>query len=194
MKPAFFVVAACAMVLGLSSCGKDGAVASAGYNPTGLGPFDSRGNYVEDWADNPEQWKRVAANSPRTQPRPTPRVEDSLPVVAVNDQPPANAVPLATPPPTRTVSHPAPTRQVASVAPKPTPKPVVKPVAAKPKPKPVAVKPKPKAPATVRYTVKKGDTLYGIASRNKSSVAAIQRANGIKGSVIQPGKVLVIPR
>lgn len=45
-----------------------------------------------------------------------------------------------------------------------------------------------------RYVVKKGDSLSSIASRNKTSVTALQKANGIKGSVIQPGKSLVIPR
>ncbi|MGC4014217.1 MAG: LysM peptidoglycan-binding domain-containing protein [Luteolibacter sp.] len=52
---------------------------------------------------------------------------------------------------------------------------------------------KPKTTSS-RYTVKKGDSLSSIASRNKTSVSALQRANGIKGTTIQPGKTLVIPK
>ena len=59
-----------------------------------------------------------------------------------------------------------------------------------PKPKP---KPKPK-PQPVRYTVKKGDSLYVIARRNGTTVGALQRANGISGSLIHPGQRLVIPK
>jgi LysM repeat protein len=54
-------------------------------------------------------------------------------------------------------------------------------------------KPKPK-PSSGRYTVKKGDSLYVIAQRNKTSVAALQKANNISGSLIRPGQSLVIPR
>jgi outer membrane biosynthesis protein TonB len=92
------------------------------------------------------------------------------PLFAANDQPPANATPL---PPTRTTPR-------TSTTPKP-------------KPKPVAAKPKPK-PQPVRYTVKKGDSLYVIARRNGTTVAALQRANGISGSLIHPGQRLVIPK
>lgn len=54
-------------------------------------------------------------------------------------------------------------------------------------------KPKPK-PANTRYTVKSGDSLSRIASRNGTTVGALQRANGISGSVIRPGQSLVIPK
>ena len=62
-----------------------------------------------------------------------------------------------------------------------------KPVAAKPKPKP-----KPK-PSSITYTVKKGDTLSGIASRYGSTVTKIRSANGISGSLIRPGQKLKVP-
>mgnify|MGYP005852353757 CR=1 FL=1 len=58
-----------------------------------------------------------------------------------------------------------------------------------PKPKPVVVKPK-----KIRHTVKKGDTLYGLARRYGTSVSAIQKANGLKGNIIRTGKTLVIPK
>ena len=39
-------------------------------------------------------------------------------------------------------------------------------------------------------TVRKGDTLGAIARRNHTTVAALRRANGIKGSNIRPGQKL----
>ncbi len=44
------------------------------------------------------------------------------------------------------------------------------------------------------HTVRRGDTLSGIASRYRSSIAAIRQANGIRGSLIHPGQQLVVPR
>lgn len=90
------------------------------------------------------------------------------PLFAANDQPPPNVSPL---PPARPNTYTVP----------------------KPKPQPVAAKPKPK-PQPVRYTVKSGDSLYVIARRNGTSVAALQRANRISGSLIHPGQRLVIPK
>ncbi|MEY4243357.1 MAG: hypothetical protein RLZZ245_942, partial [Verrucomicrobiota bacterium] len=93
---------------------------------------------------------------------------DQLPEIALNDQPPQNSVPLATRSTTST------NRSVSITSAKPAP-----------------VKAK---PSSTRYVIKKGDSLSSIASRNGSSVSAIQRANGIKGTLIHPGKVLSIPR
>ncbi len=44
------------------------------------------------------------------------------------------------------------------------------------------------------YTVKSGDSLERIAKRNGTTVKALQRANGIKGSSIRPGQKLTIPK
>jgi len=42
--------------------------------------------------------------------------------------------------------------------------------------------------------VVKGDTLYSLSRRYGSSVGAIQRANGIRGTIIRIGQTLRIPR
>ncbi|MDA0767798.1 MAG: LysM peptidoglycan-binding domain-containing protein [Verrucomicrobia bacterium] len=39
-----------------------------------------------------------------------------------------------------------------------------------------------------------GDTLYSLGRRYGTSVAAIQKANGLRGTNIVIGKTLVIPR
>ena len=56
----------------------------------------------------------------------------------------------------------------------------------KPKPKPVA------KPTYVK--VKPGDTLYGLALKNGTTVAAIKSANGLKSDTIVDGKSLKIPK
>ncbi len=186
MKLALQMTAAGCTALLLASCGSTGSTAS-NNNPSGTGPFDSRGNYIEEWADNPSKWKRGGS-----------KPGDAL---VMNDEPPADSVPIPTaantPQPgqissTPVISRPAPVRTTAST----TRKPSATTASTKPKPKATvaAKKPAPKKPATARYTIKKGDTLSAIAARNKTSVSALQRANGIKGSLIQPGKVLVIPK
>lgn len=43
------------------------------------------------------------------------------------------------------------------------------------------------------YTVKNGDTLYGIALKYGTTYDAIIRVNGLKSSAIYPGQVLMIP-
>ena len=59
---------------------------------------------------------------------------------------------------------------------------------------PSPIKEKVYAPASSRYhTVKKGDTLSALSRRYDVSVSAIQRANGLRGSVIGLGKKLRIP-
>ena len=59
---------------------------------------------------------------------------------------------------------------------------------------PSPIKEKVYAPASSRYhTVKKGDTLSALSRRYDVSVSAIQRANGLRGSVIVLGKKLRIP-
>ena len=44
-----------------------------------------------------------------------------------------------------------------------------------------------------RYTVRRGDSLWGIARRNGTTVARLKAANGLRSSTVRPGKRLVIP-
>lgn len=162
MKPLIWLPLACFGVFAFSSCANNNSTAD--NDPLGTGPFDSQGNYREDWADDPTKWRKPGSRKAPA---------NDLPAVAANERPPAHSSPL---PPARSSQATA------------SPKPQSKPVAAKPKPKP-----KPK-PTVTRYVVKKGDTLSAIASRHNTSVSAIQRANGIKGTLIHPGKSLVIPK
>lgn len=142
----------------MNSCANNNSLAA--NDPLGTGPFDSQGNYREDWADDPTKWRKPGSRKAPA---------NDLPAVAANDRPPAHSSPL---PPARTTA-----------------------TATKPQPKPVAAKPKPKPkPVVTRHTVKKGDNLWTIAKRNKTTVAAIQRANGISGSMIRPGQSLIIPK
>ncbi len=167
----------------LASCGSRGGGgrvsenrSSRGYNP-GVGPFDSRGNYVERWANDKSKgvwWRRGSTSGPSAA---TP------PVVASNVTPRPAVQPTGT--------RPAP--PVGGTAtPTPRPRPAV---ASRPTPRPrptVKVKPKRKPP--IRYTVKKGDTLWGISQKYKASVTSIQRANGLKGTHLKIGRRLLIPR
>jgi LysM repeat protein len=171
MKPVIWLPSLSALTLLIASCANQ---KSADPNDPGYGPFDQFGNYREDWADDPSKWRRPGS-------RQTP--QEDPPQIAKNEQPPANANPLppaGTPAP-KVQSSPKPTTTAQT---KPKPKPTV--VKAKPKPKP--------QPQVTRYTVKKGDTLSGIASKYRSSVSAIQRANRISGTLIRPGQSLVVPK
>ena len=177
MKTAVCASVCSAIVLALSSCGLPGK-SGGSTQLANTGPFDRNGNYVEEWADNPAKWRRSGGS-----PSPHEIGSDQLPEIALNDQPPQNSVPLATRSTTST------NRSVPKTSAKPAPVVVQAKASAKPKPAPVKAK-----PSSTRYVVKKGDSLSSIASRNGSSVSAIQRANGIKGTLIHPGKVLSIPR
>lgn len=42
-------------------------------------------------------------------------------------------------------------------------------------------------------TVQQGDTLYGLARRHATTVAALKDANGLAGSNLKPGQTLVLP-
>lgn len=204
MKLALWTLISCAFALVFTSCGNSSSGSSGPSAATG--PFDSRGNYIEEWADNPSKWRRGGGT-----PSPHERKSDELPRIAKIDQPPQSSVPISatviakpTPPTiSRTQVIPKPTiarpeKEIAKTIKRPVDKPREKVVVkAKPKPKTKAVVAKPKIkpkPKPVRYVVRKGDSLSTIANRTGSSVSAIKRANGISGAVIRPGQTLVTPK
>jgi LysM repeat protein len=202
MKPVLWISTSCLLALALSGCGSNGG--SSGGPQAVTGPFDSQGRYREEWADDPSKWRKSGGPA-----SPHELKSDEIPEIAKVEQPPQNSVPL----PLANSSRPTPVISQTQVTSTPKPaarktteavvvkstRPVTKPESAavkpKPKPKPVVakakVKPKPKS---VRYVVKKGDSLSAIASRNGTSVSAIKSANGISGTVIRPGQSLTIPK
>ncbi|MFP4540581.1 MAG: LysM peptidoglycan-binding domain-containing protein [Opitutales bacterium] len=50
------------------------------------------------------------------------------------------------------------------------------------------------APSDIPYTVRRGDTLSGIALRHGTTVATLKRANGLRSDRILVGQTLMIPR
>ena len=101
--------------------------------------------------------------------------------------------PVGTYPSSRTpVSSPPKTTWTPPPKPKPTPKPVAQ--TPPPKPKPPAPKPEPPKPKPKRYhLVAKGDTLYNISTRYKTSVSAVKSRNGLSSNTIRIGQRLEIP-
>lgn len=186
--------AACAIAL-LSSCGSSGGgrvsenKSIRGYNP-GVGPFDSRGNYVERWADDKSKgkwWRKGSVSNSSSyvaekEPDPIPK----LPPIVLSKPPEIAAVT----PPTKIPTYTPP----QYTAPLPKPKVVSKPkYVAKPAVQP-SVKVVPKRKPPIRYTVRGGDTLWSLSQRYKVSIAAIQSANGLKDNTLRTGKVILIPQ
>ncbi|MCW1886510.1 LysM peptidoglycan-binding domain-containing protein [Luteolibacter flavescens] len=197
MQSRWLLLPAASLSLFLAAC-SSGTGPLASNNPAGTGPFDSRGNYIEAWADNPSAWRKGNTQVAEAQPdRPAATdIPISPSMIAVNETPkPAlsnssTPVVFKKPTPSVTTPKPKPSTAVAKVTPKAkapttvaknTPKASVK--------KQVVVKPK-----STRHTVRSGDNLYNIAKRYGTSVGAIQKANGVKGAMIRPGQALVIPR
>lgn len=60
--------------------------------------------------------------------------------------------------------------------------------------KPKGKKPKKKftEPTLITYTVRKGDNLYDIAQRSRTSVAQIKKDSKLKGDTIYPGQVIKV--
>lgn len=119
---------------------------------------------------------RIPPTVSNFQPRPTsPSVIQPEPRVEVRRAPSVEVARPATPSP--------PKSQPVVRAPAPKPKPKPKPAPA-PKPAPVAKK---------YHTVAKGDTLYNISVRYKSSVGAIKSRNRLPSDTIRLGQRLEIP-
>jgi len=201
MKPLFQTISLLVAAMALTSCpDPKGGVAGSD------GPFDENGTYVEAWADNPPNRKHTSKN---------------LDALAANDAPPPNITPLdsgspdillppTTPAKTSSTSPKSSSRATAGTSSRPktsstgstsgSRSSTAKTSSSRPKTsvaknsKSSSSKSKTSSsPKTVRHTVKKGDTLGGLATKYGTSVSAIQKANGIKGTLIYDGKSLVIP-
>ncbi|MGJ8633356.1 MAG: LysM peptidoglycan-binding domain-containing protein [Luteolibacter sp.] len=147
----------------LTQCGSQSAPEVAAVT----GPFDSNGNYREDWVNSPEKWYKPTKPSTK---------KDTETKVVKRVPAPAPVTPVIEPKvPTPQVIQP----QTVVVSPKPAP----------PKPKP-----KPKPPTYNKHKVVRGDNLTKLARRYSSSVALIKKANNLKSDVIMLGQTLKIPR
>ena len=155
---------------------------------SGVGPFDSRGNYVEAWADDQSKGRNWRAS----------RVVGEPQIAAADPSPPPPVVASHITPASKPSSHGTRTKATAPVGGRATP-PKKSRVASQPKSSPkskskAAVKTKPKHRSPIRHTIKKGDTLYALSRKYKTSVSSIQRANGLKGTNLRIGRTLLIPR
>lgn len=74
----------------LPSCVSNSTGSNPGRHPSGIGPFDRNGNYVEAWADTPSKWGKKSTFSMASNNTP----DTGTPAVASNEEPPADAVPL----------------------------------------------------------------------------------------------------
>lgn len=169
-----------------------------------MGPFDSNGNYVEAWANDPSKWRSYTPKE----------VDGDPPKFAKNEQPPDHSVPLASgsaatatyevarsrPTTRRTVAGTTPkskahasAAQARSTSRSDSEREVI--TSTKPKSKSSTAKTKSTSSSTAgRHTVKAGDSLSSIASSHGTTVTALKKANGLTGDMIRDGRTLVIPR
>lgn len=143
----------------LTQCGTSGRVVekkSNGEFQADHGPFDSKGNYIEGWADNPPR---------RTYKKSTSKTSKSSS--------------------TTKKSTPSKSTSKTTTKPKTSSK-------SKTKTKPKVIRPKTKPP--IMHTVRKGDTVYGLARKYGADPNAIIKANSVKKGIIRIGQRLVIPR
>ncbi|MEN9974693.1 MAG: hypothetical protein RLZZ282_699 [Verrucomicrobiota bacterium] len=204
MQKFFWLPFSAAVVLFLTGCANNGGL--SGNDPVGTGPFDSAGNYREEWANDPSKWRKPGTRSQAAV------STDDVAVIAKNDQPPPNANPLdassaATQkmPVAKSASQPREvarrtgksksddTRTTAHESPRASDRKPSTKSGKSGKSKEVKQVAKAKSKSG-RYVVKQGDNLSGIASRNRSSVAAIQKANGMSGTFLRAGQTLTIPK
>ena len=173
------------LLLGLSSCGSSGKTVEAnktsGFQQN-HGPFDSNGNYVESWADSAPKrkyvWKKSTSKKPTIPPKKTTSSSSTYKPKKTTSS--SSYKPKKTYTPAPAVKKPYTPKKTY------TPTPTVK------KPTPKKITPKAKPP--IIHTVRKGDTLYGIARAYAASISDIQQVNGITNNSISIGTQLIIPR
>ena len=176
-------------------------------------PFDEKGNYLADVVSGKRKGsKNKKIDPPKSNPETYERPPE--PVVAAAPTPASSATPKYETPPatdpyapvyssgsttstasglrTRTGSSTAQSRSTTSASSSSSKSKAKTKVVAKAKPKP-ASKPKPHS-SSVSYTIRKGDTLYALANRYGTSVAAIKRASRLSSDTLRDGRTLKIPR
>lgn len=177
-------------------------------------PFDENGNYLADVVSGKKKGRKNKKSEP---PKPEPAVYDRPPEPAVAAASPTPSPNYETPPagnPAYTPvyssgstasaqpSRPTSTAGTQSPPPSSSASSSSSPSSSGSKPKTAAssqskAKPKPKPKpqsSSISYTVKKGDTLYGLANRYGTSVAAIKKASGLSSDLLRDGRTIKIPR
>lgn len=163
-KQTIFIALGCATAgMLMVSCQNSKGLGSA--TPDGGYPFDESGNYIEGAADGGSGWTNTDTSVASVpEYQPTPEVSSNTGYTAVNDT-------IPTPEPTRSsYTTPEPTRS-GYTPPAPTRS----------------------SASSSSYTVKRGDSLWGISRKYGTSVSSIQSANGLSGSEIRIGQTLSIP-
>lgn len=142
-------------------------------------PFDEQGNYIESKARSLGSGGRSSKPITLAQNTPPP----PMPNVAPPPLPDTNYAPVddVIPPPPNLSQNTQPRPSTGSGG-----------GSSKPRP---STSSRPSTPSTTSYTVVKGDTLSGIASRYGTSVSAIRNANGLSSSnLIRVGQKLKVPK
>lgn len=198
MRPILWFSLSSAVLLTLSGCVSNGGYPS-GSSPSGTGPFDSQGNYHEEWANDPSKWRKPGSHSQPSAP------SDEVPVISKNEQPPLNASPFAAPDSrassaSRKTSHQSEaSKTTASKRKSSADKSTVRKTSTRSNNDAPKAKSKSKSTAKTktrpsRYVVKKGDQLWSIAERYNLSIPELRKANNLSSNRVKPGKSLVIPK
>jgi LysM repeat protein len=193
--------ASIALVLALPSCKtKDTSISSDPYvtnEEGGYNPYPGGGGAAS--SDSLLPAESAPSTVASTNDGYVPQYEQAVPA-----PPPGFSMPgdrgsfQAAPTPPRKTSSSTSSPSSSSYKPKTTastskPKPKTTASASKSKPKTVAKKPVAKKPASKTHTVVKGDTLYAMALRNKTTVAKIKAANGLSSDKLSLGQKVKIP-